>query len=241
MTGASRGIGAAIARSYASAGAHVFCAARSTEDLDDVVADIEAADGSATAVELDVVEPRSVADAFTVVAGAGRGLDIAVLNAGIAPPADEVGESDLDDWRRTFEVNVFGVVTCAQHAIPLLRKGDGGKIIVMGSGTGHQTNRSLGAYSASKAALASVVRTLALELRDDAIAVNELVPGPVATAMTGFPAGRSSAGGDGPIVARGTKEWLKEPEDVCDLALLLATMPNHGPSGQVFSLMGRLM
>lgn len=239
VTGASRGIGEAIARSYAAAGAHVYCAARSMADLMAVTADIAEAGGSAAAVTLDVTDGDSVAGAFAAITDAGRGLDIAVLNAGIAPPADRVSNSDLADWRSVFEVNVFGVVACAAKAVPLLRQGDGGKIIVTGSGTGHQTNAQLGAYAASKAAVASVVRTLALELRDDRIAVNELVPGPVATAMSGVPSERGDE--DGALVTVGTKEWLKQADDVTDLAMLLATMPNYGPSGQVFSLMGRLM
>lgn len=239
VTGASRGIGRAIAEAYASDGAHVWCGARSTDDLAEVVDGIIARGGSASAVQLDVTDGASVDAAFARVHDKGDGLHLAVLNAGVAPPAARVADSDLDDWRATFDVNVFGVVACATRAVPFLREAGGGKIIVVGSGTGHQTNKGLGAYSASKAAVASLVRTLALELRGDRIAVNELVPGPVATAMTGFatPDGEDS----GPIVARGTDEWLKQPEDVTDLARFLARQPDDGPSGQVFSLMGRLM
>ena len=239
ITGASRGIGRAIAEAYAAHGAHVHCAARSVADLDAVVRGIVDAGGSADAIELDVTDESSVGEAFATISGRGRGLDIAVLNAGVAPPASRVETSDLADWRTTFDVNLFGVVSCAIHAAPLLREGGGGKIIVVGSGTGHQTNKGLGAYAASKAAVASTVRTLALELRRDRIAVTELVPGPVATAMTVDPADGDDA--SQPIVARGTDEWMKQPEDVTDLALFLARQPNDGPSGQVFSLMGRLM
>lgn len=239
VTGASRGIGRAIAEAYAAHGAHVHCAARSVEDLDGVVDGIVAAGGSADAIELDVTAESSVGAAFAAVEARSGGLDLAVLNAGVAPPASRVETSELADWRTTFDVNVFGVVSCAAQAAPLMRIGDGGKIIVVGSGTGHQTNKGLGAYAASKAAVASTVRTLALELRRDRIAVNELVPGPVATAMTVDPADGDEA--SQPIVARGTDEWMKQPEDVTDLALFLARQRNDGPSGQVFSLMGRLM
>lgn len=240
VTGASRGIGRAVAEAYAADGAHVYCAARSTGDLDEVVSGITAHGGSATPIELDVTDDRSVAAAFERIAGAGGGLDIAFLNAGVSPPPARVADSTIDDWRSTFDVNLFGVVACATHAIPALREGDGGKIIVVGSGTGHQANKGLGAYASSKAAVASLVRTLALELRRDHIAVNELVPGPVATAMTGLPTAEDDEASQ-PIVARGTDEWLKQPEDVTDLALFLARQPNDGPSGQIFSLMGRLM
>jgi 3-oxoacyl-[acyl-carrier protein] reductase len=238
VTGASRGIGQAIAVAYGQAGAHVYCAARSMTGLRSTALEIESAGGAATPLELDVVDESSVAAAFATIGEAEAGLDLAVLNAGIGPEAANIADSSPDDWRSTFDVNVFGVVSCATHAIPLLVAGDGGKIIVTGSGTGRQGNAQLGAYAASKAAVASVVKTLAVELRDDRIAVNELVPGPVATAMTGYD-------DDGapviPVVTEGSTEWFKAPKDLADLALLMASFPNHGPSGQVFSLMGRLM
>lgn len=236
VTGASRGIGRAIALAYAAAGAHVVCAARTSDDLDTVVTTIETAGGSASAVLLDVADETSVADAFSQIAPLG--LDIAMLNAGVFVGPAQVAEASLADWHHVFAVNVFGVVSCAKAAAPLMVERGGGKIMVMGSGTGHQANAGLGAYGASKAAVASVVKTLAIELRSSAIAVNELVPGPVKTSITGHPDEDPSTT---TVLPNAGADWFKQPADVTGLALLMAGFPNHGPSGQTFSLMGRLM
>lgn len=238
VTGASRGIGRAVALAYAKAGAHVMCAARSTDELIDLVAQVDGFGGHATAVELDVTVDDPVQAAFSRVSTVAPGLDIAVLNAGIMPPTVPVIEGTTQEWRDTFDVNVFGVAACARASVPLLVSRGGGKIVIMGSGTARQANPGLGVYGASKAAVAALSRTLSVELRSDNIAVNELVPGPVATSMTAptpeaqrLFAQMIESGGD----------WMKQPEDLTEIALMLAGFPNHGPSGQVFSLMGRVM
>ena len=238
VTGASRGIGRAVALAYANAGAHVMCAARSTDDLIDLVGQVESLGGHATAIELDVTVDDSVQTAFSRISAITAGLDIAVLNAGIMPPTVPVVEGTTQAWRDTFDVNVFGVAACARASIPLMVNRGGGKIVIMGSGTGRQANPGLSIYGTSKAAVAALSRTLSVELRSDNIAVNELVPGPVATSMTAptpeaqqLFAQMIDSGGD----------WRKQPEDLSEIALMLASFPNHGPSGQVFSLMGRVM
>ena len=232
VTGASRGIGLAIAEAFAAEGAVVYMAARSTDDLDAAAAEITQDGGTAIAIELDVTDTASIADAFDTI-GASGGLDIAVLNAGVSPAPARVESSTADQWRSTFDVNVFGVVDTARAAIPLL-KVNGGKIIVVGSGTGYQNHPGLGAYGASKAAVASVARTLAVELRGDNIAVNELIPGPVETALNPTrpnpPIWRTQA----PI---GSSNLPMSPTWRCSWLAVRTT----APSGQTFSLMGRLL
>ena len=234
VTGASRGIGRAIAVAYASAGATVVLAARSRDGIDETATTIEAAGGRAVPVEMDVADAASVSAGFGAIADAVGRLDIAVLNAGVFPEPASVESSTAEQWRDCFAVNVFGVVETARATIPLMRPA-GGRIVVLGSGTGHQAHPGLGAYGASKAAVASIVRILAVELRSESIAVNELIPGPVVTTLTGRqePAATS--------LTNAEQEWVKTPEDVTDLALFLARCPPHGPTGQVFSLMGRLL
>jgi len=234
VTGASRGIGRAIAIAYAAAGAHVICAARTMADLETVAHGIEDAGGSASVVPLDATDAGSVSQAFDQVAK--QGLDIAVLNAGVFAGPATIVDGDIADWHHVFAVNVFGVVACAKAAVPLMSE-RGGKIIVMGSGTGHRASEGVGAYGASKAAVASVVETLSIELRASNIAVNELVPGPVNTGITGQDEEASGVR----VLTGSMQDWSKEPADVTGLALLLAGFPNGGPSGQTFSLMGRLM
>ncbi len=99
-------------------------------------------------------------------------------------------------------------------------------------------------YGISKAAVSHLVRQLAVEWRSRPIAVNELIPGPVRTAMTGFNEAATSDPGAEPNpmeqFAAAAQEWLKEPDDVAPLARLLCSFPTNGPTGQIFSLAGRV-
>jgi 3-oxoacyl-[acyl-carrier protein] reductase len=228
VTGAGRGIGAAIATALAQAGARVVCAARSESEVRDTAARIVAAGGEAIAVPADVTDPAQIAKMYEA-AGA---LDLLFLNAGVSLDQRKVEESDPAAFEKTIAVNLTAVYHGARLAIPLMRARGGGRMVVTGSGMGHSSTHGHAAYSCSKAAVWMLVRILADELRADGIAVNELVPGPVQTAMTGAPQ-RADSVVNNPI------EWLKRPEDVVPLAMFLATHPAPGPTGQSFSLMRR--
>jgi 3-oxoacyl-[acyl-carrier protein] reductase len=229
VTGAGRGIGAAIARGFAAAGAEVSILARTAAEIAAVAAAIRQQGGSARAVVCDVTDPAAVASALD---GVGA-LDILVVNAGASLDQAPLEHSDPGKFRQTVEVNLFGAYHVMRAAIPLLRAHGGGKIIVTGSGLGHSSRYGAAAYSCSKAALWMLVRIAAEELREAGIAVNELIPGLVRTAMT---AQDAPARRDGRALA---EEWLKQPEDVVPLAMFLATQPPQGPTGQSFSLMRR--
>lgn len=139
-------------------------------------------------------------------------------------------------------MNLLGCINVARAAHPLLAAGGGGRLIITGSGTGQANNRGTGMYGISKAAVSHLVRQLALEWRRDSISVNELIPGPVRTEMTGFAPGADPAHQEGSErFAEKSREWLKDPQDVTPLAHLLATFPPTGPSGQLFCLNGRLL
>lgn len=235
ITGAGRGIGRAIALSFAAEGAAIVGAARSQDELDTLVAEVATAGGRALAVACDVCDETAVQNA--VEAGVARfgGLDLCVANAGVTNrllPTDQLPSNEV---RRVVEVNLFGVLNTINACLPSLRRRGGGHVVVIGSGAGRRAGPGFGPYAASKAAVAMLVRVMAQELRGDRIAVNEIVPGPVQTRLTGFGDGHDDAlkkmfPGD---------EWVKQPEDVAPLALFVATLPTHGPTGQVFSLLGR--
>jgi 3-oxoacyl-[acyl-carrier protein] reductase len=231
VTGAGRGIGRAIAIGYAQAGAHVVVASRTAADLDSLVEVVVAEGGQATAVPTDVTSPADVEQLFAMCTELG-GLDVAVLNAGGMPARGPVADSDLDGWRATLVVNFFAAYLCARAAIPHLRSRGGGKIIIVGSGVGHRGTPEFAAYACAKAAQWMLTRVLAQELAPEGISVNELIPGPVSTTIGNRPL---RVGSDSPFPT----EWAKTPEDVVPLALFLATLPNHGPSAQSFSLMRR--
>lgn len=232
VTGAGRGIGAAIAAGFAREGAVVCCAARSAAETDATAAAIRAAGADAFSLTADVTRAEDVARLYDQVVARAGGLDLLVINAGVSLDQRPVADSDPDAFIRTVEVNLTGAYHCARLAIPHLRARGGGRMIMLGSGMGHGSAHGHAAYSCSKAALWMLVRILADELRADGIAVNELVPGPVDTAMTQLPQSSGS-------VVKNPVEWLKRPEDVVPLALFLAGHPAPGPTGQSFSLMRR--
>jgi 3-oxoacyl-[acyl-carrier protein] reductase len=228
ITGGGRGIGRAIAIAFAGAGAAVCCAARTRSEIEAAAAEIETAGGQALAVTTDVADLASVQKAVDETAARFGGLDILVINAGVSPPKSEVAESDPVVWSKTVAINLTGAYHCAKAAIPYLKARGGGKIITIGSGMGRRGAPGSSAYSVSKAGLWMLTRILGQELRADNISVNELIPGPVNTAM--MPASGSSTF-DG--------EWFKEPEEVVPLALFLAGAPDSGPTAQSYSLMRR--
>jgi 3-oxoacyl-[acyl-carrier protein] reductase len=229
VTGASRGIGKAIALGYADAGASVCCAARSLADLESTVAEIGA--DQALAVQTDVTDYASLEAMYAATIEKFGRLDIVVINAGVSPSREPIPTLSLDAWHLAMDVNLTGAFYTAKAALPHLLE-RGGKMIVIGSGVGHRVVPSRAAYGVSKAGAWMLTRVLAEDLLEYKIAVNELVPGPVVTDMTqhmrenpaGFPVQR---------------EWMKQPEDVVPLALYLASLPNDGPTGQNFSLMRR--
>ncbi len=236
ITGAGRGIGRAIAEAYAAAGASVVLGARRTSELDAVAHAITEAGGRAAWTPCDVSSDGDVAGLVGLAVDRFGGLDIAIANAGTLDTFAPLADSDPADWARVIDVNLLGVARLARSAIPHLRARGGGKIVVVGSGAGRQPMPRASAYSASKAGASMLVRSLATELRADHIAVNELIPGPVMTELASFiprdPVQRAGGAFAG--------EWVKEPADVAPMALFLASLPNHGPTGQTFSMMGRV-
>jgi 3-oxoacyl-[acyl-carrier protein] reductase len=233
VTGAGRGIGRAIAVAYASAGASICCAARTLAQIEETAQIIERAGGQALAVQTDVTDLQAVERMVERTVAAFGGLDILVINAGVhSDRGHRVEESIPDKWRDTIETNLFGAYHCARAAIPHLQQRGAGKIITIGSGMGHRGGAGGSAYACSKAGLWMLTRVLAQELAAFKISVNELIPGPVETAMNSNAASRWAADDPG-------GEWYKQPEDVASLALFMATQPDVGPTAQSFSLMRR--
>lgn len=229
VTGAGRGIGRAIALAYARQGAAVCCAARSMGQVQETAAQICAEGGRAIAVCTDVADFESVERMVREAEEAFGGLDIVVINAGVGGVQQSVEASDPQTWRTTIEVNLIGAYHCAKAAVPALKRRGGGKVIAVGSGLGQRGIAGVSDYACSKAGLWMLTRVLAQELAQHGISVNQLIPGPVVTQMTGDQMARNTFEG----------EWAKSPEDVAPLALFLATQPEPGPTGQNFSLMRR--
>ena len=234
MTGASSGIGRAIAVAWARAGAKVGCAARSTGALAEVVAEIEEAGGSGLAIPADVTDRAQVERMLARAAAAFGGLDVLLINAGGNLERNPVGEDDPDNWVATVHLNLVGAYYTAREAIPHLKARGGGRMLLMGSGMGHRAIPGASAYAVGKAGLWMLTRALAEELSEHRITVNEIIPGPVWT-----PATIREHETGGWAVASIPNEWVKQPEEVVPLSLFLASHPEPGPTAQSFSLLRR--
>lgn len=239
VTGAGRGIGKALAVTYAEAGAFVACAARTEAELAAVVELIRQNGGNAKAVVADLTQEGQVRRMLLEGLAGFDHLDILVLNAGRGQgdAKSTVADSDPAVWREILEANLLSAYHCAREAIPLLLKSEAGKIIVMGSGARLRNPPLLSAYAAAKAGLWALTKCLAAELKDQRVAVNEIIPGPVLKEhqLTAEKAAEIEAAGGAIELPNG--EWRKTPMDLAALAMFLATQPPLGPTGQSFSLL----
>lgn len=240
ITGAGRGIGRAIAQAYAAAGSKVVCAARSEDQLAETVTAITADGGQAIAVPTDVTDRTQVQRLFEEAEKTYGGVDIVVINAGGNTDRKLLEDGEIDDWIAVIELNLIGAYLTLKASLPHLRKRGAGKIITIGSGMGRRGAPGASSYAAAKAGLSLLTRVAAQELGETNITINELIPGPVRTALTAGVEERAKASG-GATPFTNPVEWIKTPEDVVPLALFLANQPERGPTGQTFSLMRRDM
>jgi len=172
VTGASSGIGEAFARELAARGAKVVLLARRAERLAAVTADLGE---SAVGVPGDVTREGDVARAVATATERFGGLDLLFANAGFGV-AGEVATLPLDDFRRQFETNVFGVIRSVTEALPALRE-RGGAIGIVGSVNGYVSIPGWAAYCMSKHAVRSLSECLRAELRPSGVSVTHLAPG----------------------------------------------------------------
>lgn len=184
MTGASRGIGRAIAVDLAAAGFAVAVNyTRRRGAADAVVAAIEADGGRAMAVAADVADPAAVETMFRAIDARWGRLDALVNNAGIGGRQDRLTDIDDATWRRTLAVNLDGAFFCLRAAVPRFRAAGGGRVVNVSS-VAAQTGGTIGAhYAASKAGLLALTTRAARELAREGITVNAVLPSIIDTEM----------------------------------------------------------
>lgn len=220
VTGASRGIGRALALELARQGAHVIALARNTAGLEELDDAIRSQGGEATLVPLDLRDGEAIPRLAGAIAERWRRLDILVGNAGVLGTLTPVHQINPQHWIEAIDVNVNANLRLIQFLDPLLKQSDAGRAVFITSGAVQHLRPFWGTYSTSKAALEALVKTYAHENATTRLRVNLFSPGPVRTIMRAkaFP-------GEDPAT-------LPAPEDVAPQIAALA-WPTETRNGEV--------
>jgi NAD(P)-dependent dehydrogenase (short-subunit alcohol dehydrogenase family) len=211
VTGASRGIGAAVAKRFAAEGAHVVLIARTVGGLEEADDAIRAAGGAATLLPLDLTDLAKVDQIGPSLHQRFGRLDIFVGAAAFLGPLSPTGHIDAKDWDRIISTNLTANFRLARTLDPLLRLSPCGRAIFVTCAEGAGTHPYWGAYAASKAALEALARNYAGEVTKTALRVNVVDPGPVRTRLrsAAFPTENAAL--------------LRAPEDVTEAFVALAS------------------
>ncbi len=241
ITGASQGLGLAIARAYVTAGAAVVICARDATALAQAQQELVELAGGESRVVAESADVANEADVDKVVKAAftafGR-IDVLVNNAGIYGPMGSIDEVDWTAWVRAIEINLLGSVLFCRAVVPYMRRQGGGKIIQLSGGGATNPLPRISAYAASKAAVVRFAETLAEELREDHIDVNSIAPGALNTRLLD----EVLAAGPERVGASFYERSIKQKEGGgaglergAELALFLASAASDGITGKLVS------
>ncbi|MFC4270813.1 SDR family NAD(P)-dependent oxidoreductase [Sneathiella chungangensis] len=183
ITGASSGIGAAVAKKFASEGAHVILVARSVGGLEEVDDEIQNAGGSATLVPLDLLDTAAIDGLAMPLYERWKKLDIFVGNAGMVGKLMPTQQYVPDLWENVFRLNVHANQRLIRALDPLLRQSEAGRALFVTSHVAHENKQFWSAYAASKAALEVIAKTYANEVAKTNLRVNLIDPGPTRTRL----------------------------------------------------------
>jgi NAD(P)-dependent dehydrogenase (short-subunit alcohol dehydrogenase family) len=185
VTGASLGLGHAIARACLQEGAYVFLCARDKDGIEAVRARFadEFGVSRVSVMQADVSDPAAVCALVEEACKRLPNLLGIVNNAGVLGPKGSLESVDSAEWMRTIQINLFGTALCCQAVLPVLRRAKYGKIVNLSGGGATAPMPRLSAYAASKAAVVRLTETLAVEYADDRIDINAVAPGALNTRM----------------------------------------------------------
>ncbi len=222
VTGASRGIGRAVAKRFAEEGAHLILVARTQGALEELDDEIQALGGHATLVPTDLIDYSKIDEMGAAVFQRYGRLDILVGNAAMLGILGPLGHTDPALWEQTVALNLTANWRLIRSFDPLLRQSEAGRALFVTSGAAHGAVPYWGAYATTKAALEVMVKIYAAEVAKTAVRVNLVDPGVIRTAMRAeaFP-------GEDPMT-------LKPPEDIAQVFVDLAS-PGETRNGQVVS------
>jgi 3-oxoacyl-[acyl-carrier protein] reductase len=241
ITGAGRGIGRAIALSYATEGARLSLAARTESELAQTAQEAQARGASTCMTTADVSDPEQVDALVRATRDQFGGIDILVNNAGMAGPIGPLHQNEVSAWIQTVQVNLIGTYLCCHAVLPFMLAQNRGKIINLSGAGATVAWRDLSAYGASKVAVVRLTETLALELEGTNIQVNALGPGSIHTQMWDELRDKAEAAGSTRLYEIGqqvTSGGGASLQQAAALAVFLASDQSGTLSGRLISAVG---
>jgi NAD(P)-dependent dehydrogenase (short-subunit alcohol dehydrogenase family) len=238
VTGGSRGIGEAIAQTYAQAGAKIVLASRKLDGLSAVAEAIKAAGGEATPVAAHMGEPKSSEALVKLAVDLYGGLDIVVNNAATNPHFGPLLTSEESMWDKTIDVNLRGYFRLIRDAVPPMIERGGGKIVNVASIAGIMPSPGMGLYGITKAAVIMMTRTLAVELAPHNIQVNAIAPGFIKTRFSQAIWGNEQI--NERVIASTPAGRIASVEEITGIALYLASKASDFTTGQAIVVDGGL-
>jgi NAD(P)-dependent dehydrogenase (short-subunit alcohol dehydrogenase family) len=235
VTGGSRGLGSQMVLDFAAHGANVVIASRNKAKCEEVAHEVEKIGRKAVVVDCDVASMDDIEKMFSITMKEYKRLDILVNNAGVnrTKPAVEVTS---EDWDYIFDVNIKGLFFCSQKAAQIMIQQNYGKIINLASVGGVKTYKRIAPYTASKAAVIHLTRSLASEWARHNIYVNAIAPGLISTDINQEEVANEA------LLDKMLKSIplrrLGEPKDISNIALYLASGASNYVTGQTFYIDG---
>lgn len=229
VTGASKGIGRAIAVAYARAGADVAITGRDTDDLARTADAITSHGRRAQVCQVDFLDRDAVSAIPASVAETLGRIDILVNNAAIIHPRIDLEQLDAQLWYDVIEVNLNAAAMLTRHTIPIMRDNGGGAICNISSIGGRTGAKGRSAYRVTKAALISLTESVAAEVWSDGIRVNCICPG--GTDTEGYRSAFNTSG-------RADNPRLMDPDEIAQLALFLASDASSAVTGTAIDAFG---
>jgi 2-dehydro-3-deoxy-L-rhamnonate dehydrogenase (NAD+) len=233
ITGGAQGFGRAIAERFLQSGARVTLWDRDDEVLRSTAEELKAW-GEVVATVVDVVDAARVEAAAAEAISRFGGIDILVANAGVAGPTMPTWEYPPEEWRRVVDIDLTGAFLCCRAVVPHMRAQHYGRILMVASIAGKEGNPNAAAYSAAKAGVIALTKSLGKELAGDDIAVNCITPGPARTRIFD----QITQAHIDYMLSKVPRGRFLKVEELASLAAWLVSQENSFSTGAVFDLSG---